>query len=106
AGVSTVLFNGNPLLRFDGYFILADLLQMPNLRQRGQQYLAHLVEKRLFGLRGSEFDAGERERGWLAAFTVASFVYRTLIMVGIALFIATQYFFLGVLLALWTVGAS
>ena len=106
AGVSTVLFNGNPLLRFDGYFILADLLQMPNLRNRGQQYLAHLVERRLFGLRGTEFDAGERERGWLAAFTIASFVYRTLIMVGIALFVATQYFFLGVLLGIWVFGSS
>jgi putative peptide zinc metalloprotease protein len=106
AGVSTVLFNGNPLLRFDGYFILADLLQMPNLRQRGQQYLSHVVEARLFGLRGAQFDAGERERGWLAAFTVASFVYRTLIMIGIALFIATQYFFVGVLLGIWVVASS
>jgi len=31
AGVSTVIVNGNPLLRFDGYFILADLIEMPNL---------------------------------------------------------------------------
>ncbi|HYR35387.1 MAG TPA: PqqD family peptide modification chaperone [Burkholderiales bacterium] len=106
AGVSTVLFNGNPLLRFDGYYMLADLLQMPNLRQRGQQYLAHLVEAKCFGVKTPEFEAGERERGWLAAFTIASFVYRTLVMVGIALFVATQYFFLGVLLALWVAGAS
>ena len=106
AGVSTVLFNGNPLLRFDGYYMLADLLQMPNLRQRGQQYLSYLVEARLFGVRGAEFDAPSRERGWLAAFTVASFVYRMLVMVGIALFVATQYFVVGVVLALWVVGAS
>jgi putative peptide zinc metalloprotease protein len=106
AGVSTVVFNLNPLLRFDGYFILADLLQMPNLRQRGTQYLAHLVESRAFGVRSSGFEAGPRERGWLAAFTVASFLYRIVVMVGIALFIATEYFFVGVLLALWVVGAT
>ena len=106
AGVSTVVFNINPLLRFDGYYMLTDLLQMPNLRQRGQQYLTYLVEARLFRLRGAEFDAPSRERGWLAAFTVASFVYRMLVMVGIALFIATQYFIIGVLLALWVVGQS
>ena len=106
AGVSTVVFNGNPLLRFDGYYILADLLQMPNLRQRGQQYLAHLVETKLFGVRSSDFEAAQHERGWLALFTVASFVYRTLVMVGIALFVATQYFFLGVALAFWVAAAS
>jgi len=106
AGVSTVVFNGNPLLRFDGYYILADLLQMPNLRQRGVQYLTHLVDTRAFGLRDSRFDAGERERGWLAAFTVASFVYRMVVMIGIALFIGTQYFVIGALLALWVVFGS
>ena len=106
AGVSTVLFNGNPLLRFDGYYMLADLLQMPNLRQRGEQYLKYLVEGRLFGVRGAEFDAPSRERGWLAVFCVASFVYRTLVMIGIAILVASQYFVVGVLLALWVVGAS
>ena len=106
AGVSTVLFNGNPLLRFDGYYILADLLQMPNLRQRGTQYLTHLVDTKAFGLRDSSFDAGARERGWLAAFTVASFVYRMAVMIGIALFVGAQYFFIGVLLALWVVIGS
>jgi len=106
AGVSTVLFNGNPLLRFDGYFILADLLQMPNMRQRGSQYLTHLVESRAFGVRSSEFDAGPRERSWLAAFTVLSFLYRMLIMVAIALFVASEYFFLGVLLGIWVIVGS
>jgi putative peptide zinc metalloprotease protein len=106
AGVSTVVFNINPLLRFDGYYMLADLLQMPNLRQRGQQYLTHLVEARFFGVRGGEFHAEAREKSWLALFTVASFVYRMLVMVGIAVFIATQYFVVGVLLALWVVAQS
>jgi len=106
AGVSTVLFNGNPLLRFDGYYILADLLQMPNLRQRGVQYLTHLVDTKAFGVRDMAYDAGVRERWWLAAFTVASFVYRMAVMLGIALFIGTQYFFVGVLLALWVVFGS
>jgi putative peptide zinc metalloprotease protein len=106
AGVSTVVFNGNPLLRFDGYYILCDLLQMPNLRQRGQQYLLHFVERRLFGVRSAEFDASERERGWLALFTVASFIYRLLVMFAIALFVASEYFVVGVVLALWVAASS
>jgi putative peptide zinc metalloprotease protein len=106
AGVSTLVFNGNPLLRFDGYFILADLLQIPNLRQRGQRYLAALVERKVFGVRQAEPDSGGDERRWLAAFTVASFFYRMFVMVAIALFIATQYFIVGVLLAVFVVVTS
>ena len=101
AGVSTVLFNANPLLRFDGYYILSDLLELPNLRQRAAQYLGSLVERRVFGMDVPAPDAGARERTWLFFFAVASFVYRITITFTIALFIATQYFILGVLLALW-----
>jgi len=106
AGVSTVIFNGNPLLRFDGYYMLSDLLQIPNLRQRGQRYVAHLAETRLFGLRNAPFDASWKEQRWLLLFTVASFVYRITVMLAIAAFIATQYFIVGVLLAMWVVGSS
>src|SRR3954465_2342298 len=79
---------------------------MPNLRQRGQQYLLHLVERRLFGVRSSEFEASERERGWLALFTIASFIYRLLVMFAIALFVASEYFVVGVVLALWVAASS
>jgi len=101
AGVSTVLFNANPLLRFDGYYIASDLLEIPNLRQRAQQYFSSLLESRLFGTSAPTSDAGLRERTWLVFFAVASFLYRMTITVSIAAFIATQYFFLGVLLAIW-----
>ena len=35
--VSTMMFNGNPLLRYDGYYILSDLLEIPNLRQKAER---------------------------------------------------------------------
>jgi putative peptide zinc metalloprotease protein len=101
AGISTVLFNGNPLLRYDGYYILADLIQIPNLRNRANQYLGHLVETKLFGLQLPEIEAGRGERRWFVFFAIASFLYRTFIMLAIAVFIASEYMFLGVLLALW-----
>ena len=44
-GISTLLFNGNPLLRFDGYFVFADLMESPNLGQRSTQYFWHLVRR-------------------------------------------------------------
>src|SRR5262245_34234356 len=51
ASVSTVMFNANPLLRFDGYYILSDLLELPNLSQRANQLLRYAAERWLFGLK-------------------------------------------------------
>lgn len=106
AGVSTVLFNANPLLRFDGYYMLADLTQIPNLRARANQYLGYLAESRLFGLRLPEFEASRGERGWFVFYSIASFVYRVFLMIAIALFVASQYLVIGVVLALWAVVTS
>jgi putative peptide zinc metalloprotease protein len=106
AGISTVLFNANPLLRFDGYYILGDLIQIQNLRQRGQQYLANLVERRLFGVKAPDVEAGAAEKRWFVFYTIASFFYRMFIMFAIALFIASEYMIIGVLLALWALATT
>jgi putative peptide zinc metalloprotease protein len=102
AGVSTIVVNGNPLLRFDGYFMLVDLIEMPNLAQRGQRFLRHLSDRYLFGARDME-PSQERadEKVWLFLYTTSSWVYRVLITVSIILFIAGEFFIFGVLLALW-----
>jgi putative peptide zinc metalloprotease protein len=49
AGVSTLMVNGNPLMRYDGYFILTDILELPNLAQRATQYWVYLSDRYLFG---------------------------------------------------------
>ena len=67
AGVSTVVFNGNPLLRYDGYYILSDLLEIPNLAQRGNALLGlsgrsiRVPHRRIEGFRG------DRRRAHLAS---------------------------------------
>jgi hypothetical protein len=48
AGVTTLIFNANPLLRFDGYYILSDALEIPNLSQRANRYVGYLVRRYLF----------------------------------------------------------
>jgi putative peptide zinc metalloprotease protein len=103
AGVSTVLFNANPLLRFDGYYILADLIEIPNLRQRAQQYLGAVLQRRLFGIASEAVEATPREAAWFLSFSVGSFIYRIFVTLAIAAFVATQFFVVGVLLALWAV---
>ncbi len=102
AGVSTLVFNGNPLLRYDGYFILADLTETPNLAARATRCWGYLAERWLFGVADAEPPAATRaERLWLLAYSAASFGYRMLVSVAIVLFIAGEFFFIGVVLALW-----
>jgi putative peptide zinc metalloprotease protein len=89
ASVSTVLFNGNPLMRFDGYYVLADWLDMPSLRERARRFLALKLESVLLGTRPPELrDFGARERRILGAYGVASQVYLVLIVFGLWLFLA------------------
>jgi putative peptide zinc metalloprotease protein len=103
-GVSTLLFNGNPLLRFDGYYVLSDLIEVPNLATRANRYLGYLAQRWLFGLR--EAEAPQMARGepvWMVFYGVASFGYRMFITFWIALFIAGEFFVIGALLAVWAV---
>lgn len=103
AGVSTVLVNGNPLLRFDGYYLLTDLIEIPNLAQRGQNYLKYLSDYYLFGARELEApDETRSEKRWLIFYTIASWFYRIFLMISIILFVAGEFFIFGVLLAIWS----
>ncbi|MCH2172091.1 peptidase M50 [Myxococcota bacterium] len=100
-GVSTLLFNGNPLLKFDAYYVLSDWLEIPNLGQRSQQYVKYVLDRRIFGLEGVRDPVHARgERPWLLFYGITSFAYRQLVVLGIALFVAGQFFVLGVALAL------
>ena len=102
-GASTLLFNGNPLLRYDGYYVLADWLEIPNLYGRSREYVAFLVKTRLLGLdrvRDPALESGEAK--WLLAYGVAASVYRIVVLSAIALFFAAHFFALGIALALFT----
>jgi len=88
ASVSTLLFNGNPLLRFDAYYVLSDLLEIPNLAQRSKNYLYYLVKRYVWGVQKAHnpaFSLGERL--WFVFFGIASTAYRIFISVRILLFL-------------------
>ena len=102
AGITTVLFNGNPLLRYDGYYILSDILEIPNLAQRATRYWGYLLERYVFRTEDfREFFATRGERIWLLLYAPASFLYRVAIMLAIAIFIASKYLAVGVAIAVW-----
>ncbi|MEI6535691.1 MAG: hypothetical protein WCN98_10155, partial [Verrucomicrobiaceae bacterium] len=80
ASVSTVIFNINPLLRFDGYYILSDLLDVPNLHQRSLMQLKHLWKHFVFGIRQSRSPAtARREMAVLTGFGILSGIYRIVV---------------------------
>lgn len=100
ASVSTLVFNLNPLLRFDGYYILSDLLGIPNLSQRAMATLRYFAEKHLYGLKKEENPANTtKEALWLAAYGIASGIYRVIVFGGILLLVADRFLLLGILMA-------
>jgi putative peptide zinc metalloprotease protein len=99
--VSTLLFNGNPLLRFDGYYILSDMLRIHNLDMRSRRYLTWLIQYHAFGMTRAESPVRTpSEAKWLIAYGLVSFLYRIGIMLGIGLLVAQRYFVIGVVLAM------
>ncbi|MDR0870642.1 MAG: HlyD family efflux transporter periplasmic adaptor subunit [Planctomycetaceae bacterium] len=88
SSVSTIVFNINPLLRYDGYYILADYLEIPNLRQKATKIFGRLCQKWLLGMEVQDDPFLPKSNlVMFALFTVASFFYRWFIMVSILFFI-------------------
>jgi putative peptide zinc metalloprotease protein len=90
SGVSTVLVNGNPLMRYDGYFIFADLIEVPNLGEKSSTLLRQLLAKLCLGI-DAEPDPllPEKRRGWLVLYAAASIIYRITLTFSIVLFLMT-----------------
>jgi putative peptide zinc metalloprotease protein len=100
ASVSTIVFNINPLLRFDGYYILSDLLDIPNLHTQSSQHLRHLVERYLFGYKQSQSPAASfNEAFWLTFFGILSGLYKLVVFTTILLFVADRFLLLGIIMA-------
>ena len=102
SGFSTLLFNGNPLQRYDGYYILTDLVEIPGLASRSAQYVAYLMKRYLLGdpvIQPPRATAGEK--AWFAFYGPASFIYRTGLVIVIALYVAEKYPAIGMLVAVW-----
>jgi putative peptide zinc metalloprotease protein len=104
SGFSTLLFNGNPLQRYDGYYILTDMLGIPGLGTRSTQYLAGLFRRYVLGDATAAIPEVTRaERWWFIFYGPASFIYRLSLMLLISFYVAEQYPGLGLLLGAWSV---
>lgn len=105
--VTTVMFNANPLLRLDGYYMLADALGVSNLSQRATTFWQFLISRFMLGARTEKAPQASRyEQICFFLYAPLATAYRVLVTFGIAWFVAQQYFFIGVLLALWAIASG
>ncbi len=87
--VSTVMFNANPLMRFDGYYMLADWLEIPNLRDRANKFLNNLFLSKCLGVETPPDPYMAPSRKWLfVAYAAGSWVYRWVITFSIIWFLS------------------
>jgi putative peptide zinc metalloprotease protein len=106
--VNTILFNANPLLRYDGYYVMADWLEIPNLRIKSTQFFAYLFQEKVLGLEVPVQSYLPRSRRSLfVTYAVASYLYRWVVTFSILFFLYKflQPYKLGSISAIMAVGS-
>lgn len=100
SGATSIFFNMNPLIRYDGYYILSDLLGSPNLAQRARQLWIFCINRFGFGSRRVRpprvRDVGETVV--LGVYHLLAVPYRFLIMFAILFYVSTRYPTIGLLI--------
>lgn len=85
--VSTVVFNANPLMRYDGYYVLADWLEIPNLREKANRFLTNLVLEHCLGVEVQPDPYMALPRKILfVTYAIVSYIYKWVVTFGILWF--------------------
>lgn len=108
AGPATLLVNANPLLRLDGYYVVSDLVDIPNLRDQGRRLLGGLIESRLFLMKQPQTHLNGWRRGFAGWHAAASILFQIVWMGGLVIVVSMWAGPLGLLIAgcallLWTI---
>ena len=106
ASLVTVLFNLNPLMRFDGYYVLSDLVEISNLRARCSGYVVRAFDRWILGLPVAPDNETPGMRAFLMGFGIASTIYKVTLVLGICGVIMSKVYFLGFALAGYYLGSS
>jgi putative peptide zinc metalloprotease protein len=86
--VSTVVFNANPLMRYDGYYVLADWLEIPNLRERSNRFLKNLMLEHCLGVEVTpEPYMALWRRILFVSYAIGSYIYRWVVTFAILWFL-------------------
>jgi len=104
--ISSLLFNGNPLLRFDAYYLMCDTFELPNLAIRSRQYWALQFKKLVLGSENvAPMSFAEGEKKWLIAYAPLSLIYIISIVSAIIFIVGKKSVLLGVLLTIFTMAS-
>lgn len=95
-GVSTLLVNGNPLMRYDGYHVLADALELPNLASRSLRWWKTLLQRVLLRQPQARMDdLSPGEKPWLVAYAPLSWIWRIVLLAVLSLALSAWSVLLG-----------
>lgn len=97
----TLLFNANPLMKFDGYFILCELIGIQNLRPAADAQIKRVLTSGFLGVSHAPSTDSVAKRIILLLYGVAAMVYRILLMVSIAVVVALKFPVVGLLMAVF-----
>ncbi len=87
--VNTIMFNANPLLRYDGYYVMSDWLEIPNLRIKSTQFFGHVFQEKVLGLEVPQQNYMPKSRRTLfVTYAVASYLYRWFVTFSIIFFLS------------------
>ncbi len=82
--LSTILFNANPLMRFDGYYMIMDLMEVPNLRQRASRLMNYLFIRYILGGQTSELPEEHKFKFVFPMYAVCAAIYRWFLVITIS----------------------
>ncbi|MFT7643880.1 MAG: putative peptide zinc metalloprotease protein, partial [Pirellulaceae bacterium] len=105
ASFSTVMFNANPLMRFDGYYVLSDLIGVPNLYTVAQQYWNYAIRRYLLGMKSSLPVMTPGRETIIRVYSVASWFWRVTICISLVVGASVLFHGAGALLAMGAVVA-
>lgn len=106
ATITTALFNLNPLLRYDAYYLASDLSGVPNLRARCESAVASVAKRLFFGIQTDDLGQSERASWPLVCFGLAQLGYRVVIMTTIATVVVMKFGSIGIALAATLIGMT
>ena len=99
ASVTTLMFNANPLMRFDGYYMLSDWFEMPNLAAHGKREVHRILRRIFFGLGAPRQELPEGRPALVLAYGVLSAVWRVFVCIGLIVAAEVVFHGVGILLA-------
>jgi len=106
AGVVTALFNINPLMRYDGYYIFGDLVEIPNLRARSTEYALAVLRRITLGIPIDRLPKGRKHRALLLGYGTMAPIYKATVMLAIEAMIASKLFYVGLALGGYMIASS